>query len=137
TVQNDRVVVQDVRGRYNANNQGRPFQRNNMRGVVAAENSGGQNRVGNMHPDYFKDKMPLMQAQKNGMVLDKEQLLFIAREHANNFDDDVDDPPVQDLALDVDHVFEADKCDAFDSDVDEAPIVHTMFMVNLSFEDPI
>ncbi|GKG46571.1 hypothetical protein Tco_0501417, partial [Tanacetum coccineum] len=24
------VVVQDVRGRYNANNQGRPFQRNNV-----------------------------------------------------------------------------------------------------------
>ncbi|GJV68444.1 hypothetical protein Tco_1483953 [Tanacetum coccineum] len=34
-----------------------------------------------------------------------------------NFDDDVDD-----LALNVDHVFEADQCDAFDSDVDEAPI---------------
>ncbi|GJV15500.1 hypothetical protein Tco_1360823 [Tanacetum coccineum] len=28
------VVVQDVRGRYNANNQGRPFQRNNARGNV-------------------------------------------------------------------------------------------------------
>ncbi|GJV99661.1 hypothetical protein Tco_1554913 [Tanacetum coccineum] len=27
TVQDDRVVVQDVRGRYNVNNQGRPFQR--------------------------------------------------------------------------------------------------------------
>ncbi|GJR60351.1 hypothetical protein Tco_1502513 [Tanacetum coccineum] len=32
TVQDGRVVVQDVRGRYNANNQGRPFQRNNARG---------------------------------------------------------------------------------------------------------
>ncbi|GKB26407.1 hypothetical protein Tco_0865808 [Tanacetum coccineum] len=28
-VQDGKVVVQDVRGRYNANNQGRPFQRNN------------------------------------------------------------------------------------------------------------
>ncbi|GJS11196.1 retrovirus-related pol polyprotein from transposon TNT 1-94 [Tanacetum coccineum] len=33
-----------------------------------------------------------------------------------NFDEDVDD-----LALNVDHVFETDQCDAFDSDVDEAP----------------
>ncbi|GJW08397.1 hypothetical protein Tco_1570820 [Tanacetum coccineum] len=31
----------------------------------------------------------------------------------------------------------ADQCDAFDSDVDEAPNVQTMFMVNLSSEDPI
>ncbi|GJU15462.1 hypothetical protein Tco_1143428 [Tanacetum coccineum] len=38
TVQDDRVVVQDVRGRYNANNQGRPFQRNNARGNVEAGN---------------------------------------------------------------------------------------------------
>ncbi|GKF14654.1 retrovirus-related pol polyprotein from transposon TNT 1-94 [Tanacetum coccineum] len=30
-----------------------------------------------------------------------------------------------------------DQCDAFDSDVDEAPTTQTMFMVNLSSEDPI
>ncbi|GKG25412.1 integrase, catalytic region, zinc finger, CCHC-type containing protein, partial [Tanacetum coccineum] len=40
------VVVQDVRGRYNANNQGRTFQRNNARGNVVAGNVGGQNRGG-------------------------------------------------------------------------------------------
>ncbi|GJX32760.1 hypothetical protein Tco_0242615 [Tanacetum coccineum] len=71
--------------------------------------------------DYFKDKMLLMQAQENGAVLDEEKLLFLAGEQVTNFDDDVDDPPEQDLALNVDHVFEADQCDAFDSDVDEAP----------------
>ncbi|GJW21441.1 hypothetical protein Tco_0032063 [Tanacetum coccineum] len=41
TVQDGRVVVQDVRGRYNANNQGRPYQRNNARGNVIARNVGG------------------------------------------------------------------------------------------------
>ncbi|GJU78751.1 retrovirus-related pol polyprotein from transposon TNT 1-94 [Tanacetum coccineum] len=62
--------------------------------------------------DYFKDKMLLMNAHENGAVLDEEQLLFLAGEQVTNFDDDVDD-----LALNVDHVFEADQCDAFDSDV--------------------
>nr|GEX02088.1 integrase, catalytic region, zinc finger, CCHC-type, peptidase aspartic, catalytic [Tanacetum cinerariifolium] len=42
-----------------------------------------------------------------------------------------------DLALNVDNVFQADNCDAFDSDVDEAPIAHTMFMENLSFADHV
>ncbi|GJY61534.1 retrovirus-related pol polyprotein from transposon TNT 1-94 [Tanacetum coccineum] len=42
-------------------------------------------------------------------------------EQVTNFDDDVDDSPENDLALNVDHIFEADQCDAFDSDVDEAP----------------
>ncbi|GJT68356.1 hypothetical protein Tco_1019836 [Tanacetum coccineum] len=50
---------------------------------------------------------------------------------------DVDDSPETDLALNVDHVFEADECDAFDSDVDEGPTSQTMFMANLTSEDPI
>nr|GEY74442.1 retrovirus-related Pol polyprotein from transposon TNT 1-94 [Tanacetum cinerariifolium] len=78
--------------------------------------------------DYFKDKMLLMQTQENGEILDEEQLLFLAGEQVTNFDDDVDDPTEQDLALSVDHVFEANQCDAFDSDVDEAPMTQTMFM---------
>ncbi|GJU66014.1 hypothetical protein Tco_1252273 [Tanacetum coccineum] len=57
--------------------------------------------------------------------------------YVTNFEYDVDDPPEQDLTLNVHHIFEADQCDAFDSDVDEAPTAQTMFMVNLSSEDPI
>ncbi|GJU33765.1 hypothetical protein Tco_1182119 [Tanacetum coccineum] len=111
-VQDGKVVVQDVRGRYNANNQGRPFQRNNARGNGVAGNVGGQNRGGIINPGQAK---PI----KCYNLLDEEQSLFLAGEQVTNDDDDVDDSPENDLALNVDHVFEADECDAFDSDVDE------------------
>ncbi|GKG55954.1 hypothetical protein Tco_0574848, partial [Tanacetum coccineum] len=51
---------------------------------------------------YFKDKMLLMQPQENGVVLDEDQLLFLAGGHDNAIDEDVDEKPVQDLALNVD-----------------------------------
>ncbi|GKA31896.1 hypothetical protein Tco_0718263, partial [Tanacetum coccineum] len=74
---------------------------------------------------------------ENGVALDEEQLLFIAGGQDNAIDEDVDEQPVQDLALNVDNVFQADDCDAFDSDVDEAPMAQTMFMANLSSVDPV
>nr|GFC21883.1 cold shock domain protein 1 [Tanacetum cinerariifolium] len=72
--------------------------------------------------EYFKDKMLLMQAQENRVVLDEEQLLFIAGGQDNVVDEDVDEPH---------------ECEAFDSDVDEAPTAQTMFMANLSSADPV
>ncbi|GJT13242.1 retrovirus-related pol polyprotein from transposon TNT 1-94 [Tanacetum coccineum] len=178
TVQDGRVVVQNVQGRQNRG------QGNNARGTCAAGYGGAQNRVGNgtgaagyggaqnrignanpgqarlikcynrngighiacnctqpKHPQnskYFKDKMLLMQAQENRVTLDEEQLLFIASGQDNAVDEDVDEQPVQDLALTVDNGVSADvMCDAFDSDVDEAPTAQTMFMENLSSADPV
>nr|GEX53218.1 retrovirus-related Pol polyprotein from transposon TNT 1-94 [Tanacetum cinerariifolium] len=85
----------------------------------------------------YEHKMPLMQDQENRVVLDEEQLLFIAGGQANTFDEDVDEPLVQDLALIMDNIFQADQCGAFDSDVNEAHTAHNMFMANLSSADPI
>ncbi|GJX71434.1 hypothetical protein Tco_0308605 [Tanacetum coccineum] len=62
-------------------------------------------------------------------------LLFLASGHDNAVDEDVDEQPVLDLALNFDNVFQADNCDAFDSDVDEAPMAQTMVMANLSSAD--
>nr|GFC11788.1 retrovirus-related Pol polyprotein from transposon TNT 1-94 [Tanacetum cinerariifolium] len=56
------------------------------------------------------------------VALDAEQLLFLVGGTDNTFDDDVDEQLGQDLALNVDNVFQAEDCDAFDSDVDEAPL---------------
>ncbi|GKD22411.1 hypothetical protein Tco_1224114, partial [Tanacetum coccineum] len=91
TVQDDRVVVQNVQGRQNRGHG------NNARSAGAAGYGGAQNRNGNAN---------LGQAR-------------------------------QDLALNVDNVFQADDCDAFDSDVDEASTEHTMFMANLSSADHV
>ncbi|GKF24517.1 integrase, catalytic region, zinc finger, CCHC-type containing protein, partial [Tanacetum coccineum] len=78
--------------------------------------------------EYFKD---------NGVALDEVQLLFIAGGQGNAIDEDVDEQPIEDLALNVDNVFQVDDCDAFDSDVDEAPMTQTMFMANLSSAYPV
>ncbi|GKD83439.1 hypothetical protein Tco_1350278 [Tanacetum coccineum] len=63
TVQDDRVVVQNVQGRQNRG------QGNNARGAGTAGYGGALNRVGNANP-----------AQENGVALDEEQLLFLAKE---------------------------------------------------------
>nr|GEV91242.1 phospholipase-like protein [Tanacetum cinerariifolium] len=73
----------------------------------------------------------------NEVSLDKEQLLFLAGGQDPAIDKDVDEQPVQDLALNVDNVFQADNCDAFDYEVDEAPTAKTMFMANLSSADTV
>ncbi|GJR18407.1 hypothetical protein Tco_0966934 [Tanacetum coccineum] len=88
---------------------------------------------------YFMDKMLLNASPGEWSSLDEERRSFLAGagEQVTNVDDDVDDSTENDLALNVDHIFEADECDAFDSDVDEGPTSQTMFMASLTSEDPI
>ncbi|GKE31477.1 hypothetical protein Tco_1450799 [Tanacetum coccineum] len=90
TVQDGRVVVQDVRGRFNANNQGRPFQRNNARGNVAAGNVGGQNRGGMINPG---------QAETHQVATTSKRTRAHSTGTSNNSDDDVERFPENDLAL--------------------------------------
>nr|GEZ90110.1 hypothetical protein [Tanacetum cinerariifolium] len=108
----------------------------NPRGGSAAGYGKAQNRVGNVNQGQARQGQART-AQENGVALDAEQLLFLACGLDNTFDDDVDEQPIQDLALNVDNVFQAEDCEAFDSDVDEAPTTQTMFMANLSSSDPV
>nr|GEZ16310.1 reverse transcriptase domain-containing protein [Tanacetum cinerariifolium] len=126
TVQDGRVVVQNVQGRPNRGQGMNPWG-GNPAGYGEALNRVGNVNQGQARPgqartvkcyncngtghiarnctqpkrpqnsEYFKDKMLLMHAQENG----------------------------------------AKNCDAFDSNVDEAPTAQTMFMANLSSADPI
>ncbi|GJU07825.1 retrovirus-related pol polyprotein from transposon TNT 1-94 [Tanacetum coccineum] len=109
TVQEGRVVVQNVQGQQNrGQGKARQVKWYNCNGIGhIARNCTQPKRSQNSK--YFKDKMLLMQAQENKVVLDEEQLLFLV----------------------------ADDCDAFDSNVDEAPTAQTMFMANLSSADPV
>ncbi|GKD66599.1 hypothetical protein Tco_1308707, partial [Tanacetum coccineum] len=113
TVQDDRVVVQNVQGQQNRG------QGNNPRGGGAAGYEGARNIFGNAKPGQARQ---IKCYNCNGG-------------QDNVIDEDVDEQPVQDLALNVDNVFQANDCDAFDSDVDEAPMAQTMFMTNLSSAD--
>nr|GEW64627.1 retrovirus-related Pol polyprotein from transposon TNT 1-94 [Tanacetum cinerariifolium] len=103
TVQDGRVVVQNVQGRLNRG------QWNNARGTGAVGNGGGQNRVGNVNSSQARQ---IKCCNCNGG-------------QDNAVDEDVDELLVQDLALNVDNVFQADECDlvcdeagsSYDSDI--------------------
>nr|GEW65870.1 integrase, catalytic region, zinc finger, CCHC-type, peptidase aspartic, catalytic [Tanacetum cinerariifolium] len=79
----------------------------------------------------------LIEVKQDRLSATTAMLLFLAGGQDTAIDEDVDDQPVQDLALNVDNVFQADDCDAFDFDVDEAPTTQTMFMANLSSAHPV
>ncbi|GJR19295.1 hypothetical protein Tco_0967822 [Tanacetum coccineum] len=89
TIQDGGDVVQNVQGRQNRG------QGNNPRGSGAAGNGGAQNRVRNANPGQAR--------QIN--VITAMQLLFLAGGHDTTVDEDVDESPIQDLALNVDKCF--------------------------------
>ncbi|GJU52696.1 hypothetical protein Tco_1226410 [Tanacetum coccineum] len=92
TVQDDRVVVQNVQGHQNRG------QGNNAKGAGIAGYRGAQNRVGNANLGQARQ---IKCYNYNGG-------------QDNVVDEDVDEQPVQDLALNVDNVFQPDDYPVYD-----------------------
>nr|GFC75769.1 hypothetical protein [Tanacetum cinerariifolium] len=94
---------------------------NNAWGACVASSGGAQNRIRYANPGQARQ----IKCYKCNGGQD------------NAVDEDVDEQSVQDLALNVDNVVQANDCDAFDSNLDEAPTAQTMFMANLSSVDSV
>ncbi|GJS77850.1 integrase, catalytic region, zinc finger, CCHC-type containing protein [Tanacetum coccineum] len=117
--------ISEQQNSYSELHQTQGIKLNSTRGRVVVQNvHGRQNRdQGNM-PGV---RSPFMGEHKQSGEC-------YAR--SNAIDEDVDEQPVQDLALNVDNVFQADDCDAYDSDVDELPTSTNIVHTNLSSADP-
>ncbi|GJW94412.1 hypothetical protein Tco_0174084 [Tanacetum coccineum] len=101
-----RKVCQDVRGRYNADYQGRPFRETSIGNGVKRECRSSEQR---RHINMTTSRQDATNASLGEWsILDEEQYLFFA-----------------------------DECDAYRHDVDEGSHFTTMFMANLTSEDPI
>ncbi|GJX99323.1 hypothetical protein Tco_0356342 [Tanacetum coccineum] len=151
TIQDGRVIVQQLQGRQGQSFAGIGSKSNATRSVISrnrGNNAAVQARVVrsyNCHEEghmarqctqpkrprnsaWFKEKILLVQAQEAGQVLDEDQLAFLA------------DPRVaeiQDTQTTITHnvAFQTDDLDAFDSNRDEAPGAKAVLMANLSSYD--
>ncbi|GJY31402.1 retrovirus-related pol polyprotein from transposon TNT 1-94 [Tanacetum coccineum] len=106
---------------YNANNQGRPFQRNNARGNVVAGNVGGQNRGGIINPGFqthFQRQVLLMQAQGDGAVMEKKSRCFLRGENRIIMDEYHE---VHEMQSDVQHNYVVDSNADYTSDSNIIP----------------
>ncbi|GKB75765.1 hypothetical protein Tco_0942660 [Tanacetum coccineum] len=79
--------------------------------------------------EWFKEKMLLSQAQEAGVILDEEQLAFLA-DTGGRVDSGLDTQTLPTTAI-----FKTDDLDAFDSDCDEASSASEVLMDKLSAYD--
>nr|GEU74143.1 hypothetical protein [Tanacetum cinerariifolium] len=105
-----------------------PQTNNQFKTLSNTRNQDSRVIVQNVQGRQNRGKETMQGEQENGVVLDEEQLLFFAGGQDNVVDEDVDESPVQELALNVDNVFQDDECNMFDFDdvVCEHHEVHEM-----------
>ncbi|GKF64234.1 putative ribonuclease H-like domain-containing protein [Tanacetum coccineum] len=151
TIQDGRVTVQNVQGRQSQSFAGNGSKSNatstggnrnvgtnaaNQTRVIRCYNCQGEGHMARQctqpkrprNSEWFKEKMLLVQAQESGIVLDEEQLAFLA-------DLGVAQGPDTQTTLPINAAFQTDDLDAFDSDCDEAPSTRAVLMANLSSYD--
>ncbi|GKC97718.1 retrovirus-related pol polyprotein from transposon TNT 1-94 [Tanacetum coccineum] len=147
TIQDGRVIVQQVQGRQNQS-----YASIGNIGIVTTSKGNyacGQPRVikcyncqgeGHMVRQYaqpkrprkvawFKEKLMLVEAQEVGQILDEEQLAFLA-------DPRILEAPVAQQTIPYNSAFQTEDLDAYDSDYDDLSSAKAVLMANLSSCDP-
>ncbi|GKF94173.1 hypothetical protein Tco_0283873, partial [Tanacetum coccineum] len=74
---------------------------------------------------WFRDKVLLVEAQRNGKLLNEEELEFLA-------DPSIAEGPVTQLVITHNASYQADDLDAYDSNYNEISTAKAVLMANLS-----
>ncbi|GJS51447.1 integrase, catalytic region, zinc finger, CCHC-type containing protein [Tanacetum coccineum] len=142
TIQDDRVIVQQVQGRQGQNYSGTTYKGNatSSRGnttsgqarVVKCYNCQGEGHMARQctqpkrprNAAWYKEKAMLAEAQEAGQILDEEQLAFLA---------DLGIPAGQAQTI-ISHnaAFQSEDLDTYDSDCDDLSTSQAVLMANIS-----
>ncbi|GJT99193.1 integrase, catalytic region, zinc finger, CCHC-type containing protein [Tanacetum coccineum] len=147
TIQDDRVIVQQVQGRQGQSYAGTgykgnatSFGGNNTRGqarVVKCYNFQGDGHMARQctqpkrptNATWFKEKTMLAEAQESDQILDEEQLAFLANPG-------IPDGQATQTTIPNTAAFSTEDLDAYDSDCDDVFNAKTVLMANLSNYGP-
>ncbi|GKE50451.1 putative ribonuclease H-like domain-containing protein, partial [Tanacetum coccineum] len=143
TIQDGRVIVQQVQGRQGQSYVGTSYKGNAI--SFKGNNAGGQARVvkcynyqgeGHMarqcsqpkkprNAAWFKDKAMLAEAQESGQILDEDQLAFLA-------DPGILEGQATQITIPNNAAFQTEDLDAYDSDCDDVSNAKAVLMANIS-----
>nr|GEW40970.1 hypothetical protein [Tanacetum cinerariifolium] len=112
TIQDGRVIVQQVHGRQGQSYSGTSYKSN-------ATSSGGNNAT------WYKEKEMLAEAREAGQILDEEKLAFLA-------DPGVLDGQVIQRIIPNNAAFQTEDLDTYDSNCDDVSNAKVVLMANIS-----
>nr|GEX51990.1 retrovirus-related Pol polyprotein from transposon TNT 1-94 [Tanacetum cinerariifolium] len=112
TINNERVIIQPIRGRENSLTIGH----------MSKQCTKPKRKIDEA---WFKDKVLMVQAQANGQVLHEEELEFLA-------DPGIVETQSTQYVVTNNAAYQADDLDAYDSDCDESNTAKIALMANLS-----
>ncbi|GJV03011.1 hypothetical protein Tco_1336580 [Tanacetum coccineum] len=124
TIQDGRVIVQQVQGRQGQGYSSTGYKSN-------ATSSGGNNASGQEKPKrprnaaWYKEKAMFAEAQEAGQILDEEQLTFLA-------DPGVPDSQAVQTIIPNNAAFHTEDLDTYDSDYDDISNAKAVLMANIS-----
>nr|GFB22123.1 hypothetical protein [Tanacetum cinerariifolium] len=140
TINNGRVTIQPIQRRQNYMSAGslRPYASGSAgtsgkKRIIVCYNCKGEGHMSKQctkpkrkrDPEWFKDKVLLVQAQANGQVLQEEELDFLA-------DPGMAKSSSNQIVITSNAAYQADDLDAYDSDCDELNSAKVALMANLS-----